>query len=128
VNTGDDPLAEVAGPAFPFRIDPVTGRVAISRGTTKVREDVRVLLATRTGERPLQRDFGTRLRSFVQEPDNDVLRDIIRDEVALSFLRWEPRVLVTNAETLPTPDGDVRVAIDYRHVLDASAETLVADL
>jgi uncharacterized protein len=128
VTTGEDPLAEVAGPAFPFRIDPVTGRVAVSRGTTKVREDVRVLLATRTGERPLQRDFGTRLRSFVQEPDNDVLRDIIRDEVALSFLQWEPRVLVTNAETLPTPDGDVRVAIDYRHVLDASAETLVADL
>ncbi len=117
-----DQFDAVSGVAFPFAIDALTGRVATSIGTTKVREDIRVLLGTRVGERPLNREFGTRLRSFVQESDDDVLRAIIADEVAVAFLRWEPRVLVTEAVAAPrTVDGEVRVDVRYRHLLDGTA-------
>jgi phage baseplate assembly protein W len=60
---------EIRGMSFPFRIDPVSGRVAMSEGRTKIQQNVRLILGTRIGERPMLRDFGTRLPSLVHEPN-----------------------------------------------------------
>ena len=55
------------GPAVPFRIG-ADGRVAMTEGTDKVRQNLRVVLATRLGERPMLRDFGTRSRRSCTTP------------------------------------------------------------
>jgi phage baseplate assembly protein W len=118
---------KVGGPAFPFRIDPATGRVATAEGMDKVRQNIRVLLATRRGERPLEREFGTRLPALVHEPDDELLGDLVREEVASALVRWEPRVLGVDARLVrdgtggPSADGEVHVVVSYRHTLEPVA-------
>lgn len=114
-------LDAVAGPAFPFRID-ASGGVAWTAGPDKVREDVRALLATRRGERPMLRDYGTRLAALVQEPLDDVLADLAGEEVRTALLRFEPRIVVTRTDVVRGPDdGTLEVDIGYVHVHESVA-------
>ncbi|MGY1694620.1 GPW/gp25 family protein [Geodermatophilus sp. SYSU D00814] len=107
-------MTEPAGTAFPFRIDPHTGGVALSRGDQKVREDLRLLLGTRLGERPMLRDFGTRLHSLAHEPDDDVTADLLRRQAHEAVVRWERRLIVTRAR-VSRRDGELRLVLEYVH-------------
>ena len=94
---------DVRGLAFPFRIDPETGRIAMSGGDDKIRENVRLILGTRLGERPMLRNFGTRIRSLVHDPNDDVLADIAEKQAREALLRWEPRIVVTDSRHRARP-------------------------
>ncbi|HMS14348.1 MAG: GPW/gp25 family protein [Microthrixaceae bacterium] len=124
------PIDSISGLSQPFRVDPTTGRLATTSGAAKIDQDIAVLLATRIGERPLQRSFGTRLRSLVQQPLDDVLIDAIPEEISAALLQWEPRVLVTGAEvSVEHRDGApvTRVHVRYRNIVDSSEQTAVVE-
>ena len=54
-------LDGVRGTAFPFRIDPGTGRVAMTDGEAKIGDNIRLVIGTRLGERPMLREVRLRL-------------------------------------------------------------------
>jgi uncharacterized protein len=87
---------DVRGPAFPFGIDPATGGIAWSSGTKKLAENVRLILTTRHGERPMSRDFGTRIHSLVHEPNDGGLARLIGKQVREALMQLEPRIVVTD--------------------------------
>jgi phage baseplate assembly protein W len=99
------------GPAIPFRIGP-DGRVAMTSGTDKVRQNLRAVLATRIGERIMQRDFGTRLASLVHDPNDEALSALVTSEARDALLRWEPRLMVT-ATRVERAEGELRLYLDY---------------
>jgi phage baseplate assembly protein W len=107
-------LDEVQGFGFPFQIDPRTGGVAWSRGRDKIRQNVRIILETRQGERPMLRDFGSRIPSLVHDINDDVLADIARRQAQEALLQWEPRVLITDLAT-QQDEGEVQLRIRYVH-------------
>jgi phage baseplate assembly protein W len=109
-----DSRDEPRGVAFPFRIDPATGGVAWAGGTQKIRDDLRVLLGTRLGERPLLRDYGTQVHSLVHEPDDDVTADLLRKQAHEAVVRWERRVIVTRAR-IERSEGALRLVLTYVH-------------
>jgi phage baseplate assembly protein W len=122
-------VSDVAGTAYPFRIDPATGGFAVATGAEKVRQDLQVLLTTRLGERGLGRDFGTRLPSLVHDPNDDVLADVAVRQTAEAVLRWEPRVTVTSVDVDRDPDaGEVRLILTYRLIPEQTAGRLVVPL
>lgn len=98
-------LDPVRGAAFPFRIDPATGGVATTSGHDKVMQNVRVLLATRLGERPLERDYGTRLPGLVHDPNDEVVVDIAVQQAREAIMRWEPRVIPAEVTAERDPDA-----------------------
>jgi phage baseplate assembly protein W len=112
-------LDPVRGAAFPFRIDPATGGVAITSGHDKVMQNVRVLLATRLGERPLERDFGTRLPGLVHDPNDEVVVDIAVQQAREAIMRWEPRVIPAEVTAERDPDAG---ALHLRLGLQATNE------
>lgn len=114
--TGLDP---VRGAAFPFRIDPATGGVATTAGHDKVMQNVRVLLATRLGERPLERDYGTRLPGLVHDPNDEVVVDIAVQQAREAIMRWEPRVIPAEVTAERDPDAG---ALHLRLGLQATNE------
>lgn len=117
------------GVAFPFRFDRATGGVSVASGAEKVRQDLRALLATHLAERPLLRDFGTRLRSLVHDPVDDVLVDVAVRQVEQAVLRWEPRVTVTSVDVERDPDrGEVQLVLTYRHVPEQASDRLAVPL
>ncbi|WP_432949918.1 GPW/gp25 family protein [Kribbella sp. CA-253562] len=107
-------MTDPSGAAFPFRIDPRTGGVAMSGGDQKIRDDLRVLLGTRLGERPMLRDFGTRIHALVHEPDDDVTADLLRKQAHEAVVRWERRIVVTRA-VLERREGELRLVLGYVH-------------
>lgn len=87
---------DVRGPAFPFAIDPATGSVAWTSGAKKLAENVRLILTTRYGERPMNRDFGTRIHSLVHEPNDGGLARLVSQQAREALMQLEPRIIVTD--------------------------------
>jgi phage baseplate assembly protein W len=125
VSTVDD----VRGLTFPFRVDPLTGRLETTAGDAKIRQNVRLILGTRLGERPLLRDFGTRLPSLVHDPNDEVLADIAQNHAREALLRWEPRVLVTDSQVEREADeGLLQLRLRYVHTNEQVAGQAVVPL
>jgi phage baseplate assembly protein W len=106
---------DTRGFAYPFRIDADTGRVSQASGEDKLRQNLHVVLGTRQGERPMVRDFGTRLQALVHDPNDEVLGNLVRDEIQTALLRWEPRVLVTGVE-VRQHEGELTLWLTYLQV------------
>lgn len=122
-------LDDVRGVAFPFRVDPATGRIETARGEAKIRQNVRLILGTRLGERPLLRDFGTRLPGLVHDPNDDVLVDIAENHAREALLRWEPRILVTDSQVERDADeGLLQLRLRYVHTNEQVAGQAVVPL
>lgn len=108
-------LDDIQGTAFPFRIDPATGGVSMAKGAEKLRQNVRLILGTRVGERPMLRDFGTRVPALAHEPNDDVLADILQRQTQQALLQWEPRIIVTNMQ-LKQSEGEAQLSIIYFYI------------
>jgi hypothetical protein len=120
---------DVRGLAFPFRVDPTTGKIETAEGEAKIRQNVRLILGTRLGERPLLRDFGTRLPALVHDPNDEVLVDIAQDHARESLLRWEPRILVTDSQVERDADeGFLQLRLRYVHTNEQVAGQAVVPL
>jgi len=89
------------GFAFPFRIDPRTGGVAVTAGPHKLTENLEHLLLTRTGERLMTRDYGGGVTALLHENVNDALVAIARQQVGQAMLRFEPRALPQDIAVIP---------------------------
>jgi phage baseplate assembly protein W len=118
---------KVQGLSFPFRIDPATGGVAVTSGKDKIRQNVGLILGTRYGERPMLRDFGTKIPSLVHDPNDEVLATAVREQILAALLRFENRVLGTNVTT-ERQDGELRVRVNYLYVEEGMSDTLVIPL
>ena len=116
----------IRGFGFPFRIEP-SGGVAARDGAAKIRQNIMVMLGTRLGERPMLRNFGTRIASLVHDPNDDVLADLIRTEITEAILMWEPRVLVSSAR-VEQVEGMLRLFVTYAVLSEGRSERMVIPL
>ena len=83
--------------------------------TTRSARTCGSILGTRLDERPMLRDFGTRLRSLVHDPNDDVLADIAEKQAREALLRWEPRIVVTDSRIERDPDdGLLQIRLELR--------------
>jgi len=120
-------IDDIRGIAFPFRIDPNTGGVAMASGSDKLRQNVRLVLGTRLGERPMLRDFGTRLASLVHDVNDNVLADVLQQQARQSLLQWEPRILVT-AMQVQQEEGEAQLSLTYVHTTEPVADRMTVPL
>ena len=91
------------GMAFPPRIDPATGRFALSSGAQSVKESIYLILMTQVTERLTRPSFGTDSASYVFMDMNNTEITIMKHDLMESILRQEPRVT----------DVDIEADIDY---------------
>jgi phage baseplate assembly protein W len=111
------------GAQIPFAID-AGGSVMWSTGTEKVRQNVRMILSTRLGERPMRRDFGTRIPSLAHEPNDDVLSSLIETQAREALMQWEPRLTVTRSR-VQHGDGLLTMWLDYVQIDDQTTGQVV---
>lgn len=111
------------GAHIPFAID-AGGSVIWASGTGKVRQNVRMILSTRLGERPMRRDFGTRIPALAHEPNDDMLATLIEAQAREALLRWEPRLTVTRSR-VQQDDGLMTLWLDYVQIDDQTTGQVV---
>jgi phage baseplate assembly protein W len=88
---------EFLGMPYPITRHPL-GLLRTQGGINQVKSDLLVLLLTEPGERVMLPDFGTPLRQFFFEPNDDVLVDGVRNAIVDSIRKWEPRIRVTEID------------------------------
>ncbi len=118
---------DAAGPTFPFRIDPATGGVAWASGADKIRQDVRLVLGTQVGERPMLRDFGSKLHALVHEPNDDALSTLLSHHAQEVLLQWEPRILALQAQ-VEQLEGEVHLRLTYTNSDQAVSGELIVPI
>jgi Bacteriophage baseplate protein W len=113
------------GMSFPPRVGS-DGRVAWSSGPANIRESIRVLLLTDTGERLQRPGFGSDLRPLLFEPNTPATRHQVRTRIERALESWEPRIELETVEVEQDPDdGRAAVAtIGYRLVSTRAPESL----
>jgi phage baseplate assembly protein W len=102
---------DVSGLSFPFRV--AGGRVATSHGPDKVEQQMRHLLLTRLGERPMLRAYGGGAYEGVQEPDDDALRALVKHELELAIRTFMPEVRLTAPVRIVSQDDQLIITILY---------------
>jgi phage baseplate assembly protein W len=122
-------IDDIKGMGFPFGVDEATGGIAWARGAEKIRQNVRIILGTRYGERPMLREFGTKLASLVHDPNDDVLADLLKNQVQENLLRFEPRILVTDVQVEQDPDeGEVQLRLQYTFTTEPGGNVMLIPL
>lgn len=108
--------------AFPPRIGP-DGRWAWSAGDANIRESIRIILLTETGERLMLETFGAGLRQFLFEPNTASTRRLIQQRVTDALALWEPRIAIqqVRVEEDPADQQAAIVTIEYRLVSTQAA-------
>jgi len=88
------------GLKFPFRFLQRSGGAEVSAATSiehaHIHESIYQILGTHPGERFMRPEFGSRLKDLVFEPNDQVLKGLVRYHVIDAIKRWEKRVVVTD--------------------------------
>lgn len=116
----------IQGLAFPFRIE-ANGRVATATGDDKLRENLKHLLLTRIGERPMLREYGGGVTQLLHENLNDGIVAVAQHQISKAILRYEPRVLPQEVTVIPQ-DGELYLRVRYIRVEQPGLQTMVLPL
>ena len=129
-----------AGWAFPVRVDPKTGRIALSYDAQDIEESIRMVLGTSPGERVMRPMFGSDLADATFSINSAATAARVEEYVRDALARWEPRIEVvavtviygrdsaqrlipfdpdTATRLLNSPDTDAMMLIDIRYRIRA---------
>lgn len=107
---------------FPFQFTSRTGGVfqgnvvAYTDDVVHIEESLQQILGTVVGQRVIRRDFGSRMRSIVFDP-NDPTLDVQLDYIIRTAIEtWEPRVVVGPilVDHSFWQDGRLEIDVEFR--------------
>jgi phage baseplate assembly protein W len=104
------------GWAFPVRIDPVTGGVAVSEYEADIRESIQIILRTSRGERVMRPDFGCGIHDLVFAVVDVATLTRVETSVREAMAKFEARIEVLNVFVDPrdAAEGQLTISLDYR--------------
>ncbi|MGN0662084.1 MAG: GPW/gp25 family protein [Faecalibacterium sp.] len=80
------------GLSFPLRLDPRTGRFAVSSHEQSIRESVGIILGTYRGERVMRPEFGANTADYAFAPSDSSLQESIAYDLQRQLVLQEPRI------------------------------------
>ncbi|MGY6412323.1 MAG: GPW/gp25 family protein [Alkalilacustris sp.] len=103
------------GWAFPPRFEARTGAATRRTAEADIVESLRILIATRPGERVMQPDYGCRLADLVFEPMTTPTRIAIEVAIRRAILFFEARIVLDRVEVTPVdwPGGRLEILVTY---------------
>lgn len=104
------------GWAFPVRLDPATGGVAVSAYERDIEASIRIILGTSPGERVARPDFGCGIHDLAFDVVDAALLTRIEVSVREAMKRYEARIEVNSVRIDPLYAGEglLRIEFEYR--------------
>lgn len=115
-------MAAAAGPAFlgtGWSFPPAFSRallgVEMVSGAVDIHESLRILFATRLGERIMLPGYGCDLWAMVFQDLTPTLMTEMKDIVEQAIVLWEPRIDLLSVDVFRDPDQDglVQIVVDF---------------
>lgn len=101
--------------SHPKCFDKNSGNTSISNYRISIEQCLRLLLTTSRGELLGDPYYGTNLMTFVNEPNDLILRDEIIDDFVYSIKKYERRISVSEEDIIIDIDGkNVNIKINYK--------------
>jgi len=98
------PVQDFIGRGLTFPIRLVNGAPPIDSGFTIIRASIATILSFQFGERFMLGEFGSRLNDLIEEPNDQILENVINTFIVDAITRWEKRITQISA-TLIRPDA-----------------------
>ncbi len=75
-----------------------TGRAI--EGNAHLAQSIADILTTPIGSRVMRREYGSQLPDLIDAPTNDATRLLAYAAVAMSLMRWEPRIRLSRVQLI----------------------------
>ncbi|MEA3037497.1 MAG: uncharacterized protein QOE79_10 [Sphingomonadales bacterium] len=104
------------GWAYPFRVEPATGRIATVADEEDIEQSIRIILGTAKGERVMRPDFGCGIHNLVHGAIDMATIAQIKRDVTEALRLYEARidVLAVAVDATSLISGKLQVEISYR--------------
>ena len=97
-----------------FKKHPVTDDLVVSRDASAIKQAIVNLLLTNKGERLMNPDYGSDIRSYLFEPLDYGTASQIKRNILFTIDKWEPRISVLNINAIPNyADNGFDVEMTY---------------
>lgn len=111
-----------------FTQNPINDDVVSLKNFESIKRSIRNIISTNKGERPFDPDFGSNVRALLFEPDSDLLRLAIEDEIETQIENFEPRVelltVVVSNTSEAIDSNELNVVIEFTPINSQQAVTL----
>lgn len=111
-----------------FTQNPINDDVVSLKNFESIKRSIRNIISTNKGERPFDPDFGSNIRALLFEPDSDLLRLAIEDEIETQIENFEPRVelltVVVSNTSEAIDSNELNVVIEFTPINSQQAVTL----
>ena len=89
-----------------FKKHPVTDDLVVSRDASAIKQAIVNLLLTNKGEKLMNPEYGSNIRSYLFEPLDYGTASQITGNIRYTIDRWEPRISVLNINATPNFDDN----------------------
>ena len=89
-----------------FKKHPVTDDLVVSRDASAIKQAIVNLLLTNKGERLMNPDYGSDIRSYLFEPLDYGTASQITGNIRYTIDRWEPRISIQDILAKPNFDDN----------------------
>lgn len=83
------------GISFPLQVNS-RGELSLVTGERDIEQSIRIILATRPGERVMRPEMGCRAYELMFEPRDSATATLLEMYVREALTRWEPRIDILN--------------------------------
>lgn len=101
---------------FPVRVDPTSGKIALSAGEEDIRQSIWIILSTARGERAMRPDFGCGIHDLVFDSMSTATVGQFENRVREALIAFEPRVEVVRLDVSAreADRGQLRIELTFR--------------
>lgn len=108
------PVRDFIGNGITFPIQLMNGRVNVDSGFNIIRASIRTILAFELGTRFMLGEFGSRLDDLLEEPNDQILHNLINTFVVDAVTQWEKRVSTISTSITSSSPEQIQINITYR--------------
>jgi phage baseplate assembly protein W len=112
------------GIVFPFILEE-QGRIEIKGGIPLIRASLTNILSWPYADRYFLKEFGSRLYELIDEPNDDVLKSLVRQFIIDSIEIWEKRIKLTGVNMERTNPQTLNVQISYRVIATQQEDSFI---
>lgn len=108
------PVQDFIGAGLTFPIQLQNGRPLLSSGFDLIRASIINILSYELGSRFFLAEFGSRLNELIEEPNDEILANLLNQFVIGAVTRWEKRIQTIATSIVNENDTTIFISITYQ--------------
>lgn len=118
-------VADYIGRGVTLPLTLVNGAPPLDTGVKLIRASIKMILTWVFGTRPFLTEFGSRIEELIEEPNDQVLKNVADTLIREALEIWEPRIDLLNTTISKTDLGKFTIEITYEIITSKQTDSFV---